>query len=146
MLVDVVLQDNQIGKMIAAIGGYSTETIKLGTGLYEIGHFNFDHSIGNDINEYPDFKGDDEYLGPYGVCDEPEQVLQKYDKWLNGTEKNYCVSFTKLTKKGQPEQGGWRWHKWGQYIGTKEPQHEYLYDEGDDIEYVYCYHIYEILN
>lgn len=34
--------------------------------------------------------------------------------------------------------GGWRWHKWGEYIGVHEPQHEYLsYEKG--IDYVLSY-------
>lgn len=34
--------------------------------------------------------------------------------------------------------GGWRWHKWGEYIGLHEPQHEYLsYEKG--IDYVLSY-------
>jgi hypothetical protein len=37
----------------------------------------------------------------------------------------------------------WRWHKWGEYIGTKNPQHEYLYDEDESIQEVFCYHIYK---
>ena len=33
---------------------------------------------------------------------------------------------------------GWRWHKWGEYIGVHEPQHEYLsYEKG--IDYVLSY-------
>ena len=34
--------------------------------------------------------------------------------------------------------GGWRWHKWGEYIGVHEPLHEYLsYEQG--IDYVLSY-------
>ena len=34
--------------------------------------------------------------------------------------------------------GGWRWQKWGEYIGVHEPQHEYLsYEKG--IDYVLSY-------
>ena len=31
--------------------------------------------------------------------------------------------------------GGWRWHKWGEYIGKHNPQYEYL-DHEDGIDYV----------
>lgn len=34
--------------------------------------------------------------------------------------------------------GGWRWHKWGEYIGVHEPQHEYLSCE-QGIDYVLSY-------
>ena len=99
-----------------------------------------------DKNEYFDFQNEDEYLGAYGVCDTIDQVKEKYSKWLNDPKLKFCISFTKVTKAEQPADGGWRWHKWGEYIGTKEPQYEYLYDEGDDIHEVYCYHIYQLLN
>lgn len=49
---------------------------------------------------------------------------------------------TSIYKNQQPPVGGWRWHKWGSYIGTYESKHEYLYDE--DIDMIYVYHIYEI--
>ena len=31
--------------------------------------------------------------------------------------------------------GGWRWHKWGEYIGKHNPQYEYL-DHESGIDYV----------
>lgn len=34
--------------------------------------------------------------------------------------------------------GGWRWHKWGEYIGVHEPRHEYLSCE-QGIDYVLSY-------
>ena len=34
--------------------------------------------------------------------------------------------------------GGWRWHKWGEYIGVHEPRHEYLSCE-KRIDYVLSY-------
>ena len=37
----------------------------------------------------------------------------------------------------------WRWHKWGPYIGTKEPKCEYLYDE-PEIDKVVIFELYEI--
>ena len=44
------------------------------------------------------------------------------------------------------ETDGWRWHKWGPYIGTLNPQYEYLDDEnfGDDFEYVLCFELYKV--
>jgi hypothetical protein len=39
--------------------------------------------------------------------------------------------------------GGWRWHKWGPYIGTQEPKCEYIHDE-PEIEEVFTYHVYEL--
>ena len=79
----------------------------------------------------------------YGVCDNYEQVLEKYKYILNDTNKNYVVGLSTVKRENQSSEGGWRWHKWGEYIGNQNPQHEYLYDD-THIDKVYCYHIYEI--
>lgn len=146
MLVNPKLQyDLQLMGILSLIGqGGKSEEVE--TGIFISPSFSFGNSIKNDKNEYFDFKNEDEYLGSYGVCDTIEQVKEKYSKWLNDPELKFCISFTKVTKSEQPANGGWRWHKWGEYIGTKEPQYEYLYDEGDDIQEVYCYHIYQLLD
>ena len=47
---------------------------------------------------------------------------------------------TKVIKSQQPMHWGWRWHKWGDYIGTHSPTTEFIYDE-KDIDHVYCYFI-----
>jgi hypothetical protein len=59
------------------------------------------------------------------------------------SDRRFTLAFTRVRKRDQPDEGGWRWHKWGEYIGEKSPQYEYLYDEGNEIEEVYCYHVYE---
>ncbi|KYC77058.1 hypothetical protein B4092_4795 [Bacillus licheniformis] len=50
---------------------------------------------------------------------------------------------TKVRKKNQPRKYGWRWHKWGEYIGNHTPDHEYLYDE-KEIEEIFVYQIIRI--
>ena len=57
--------------------------------------------------------------------------------------KNYVIGLSVVERKNQSSDGGWRWHKWGQYIGKYEPKCEYLYDE-ESIDYVYCFTILEI--
>lgn len=79
----------------------------------------------------------------YGVCDNYEQILERYDNLLSNPDKNYVVGLCTVRRKDQGPDGGWRWHKWGKYIGTQNPQHEYLYDD-THIDEIYCYHIYEI--
>lgn len=79
----------------------------------------------------------------YGVCDNYEQVLEKHKDLFDDTNKNYVVGLSTVKRENQSSEGGWRWHKWGEYIGKQNPQHEYLYDD-THIEKVYCYHIYEI--
>lgn len=80
-------------------------------------------------------------LPSYGVCDNVEQILAHYD--LSDPNRKFCIGVSPIFKKDQPERGGWRWHKWGPYLGTHEPKCEYLYDE-EGIEYVLIYHIYEL--
>jgi hypothetical protein len=77
----------------------------------------------------------------YGVCDGIENLLEFIPE-LTSTEREFVVLLHKIAKKNQPNEGGWRWHKWGDYIGTQTPTTEYIYDE-PEIEVVYCYHIYE---
>lgn len=79
----------------------------------------------------------------YGVCDDYSQILEKYDNLLNNPNKNYVIGLSAVERKNQSADGGWRWHKWGEYIGTQNPQHEYLYDD-IHIDKVYCFRIYEI--
>ena len=59
-------------------------------------------------------------------------------------ERPFVVGFTKVVKAEEPWDGGWRWHKWGEYIGDKTPECEYIVDEGPDITEVYCYSICEV--
>ncbi|MNC81295.1 hypothetical protein D3C75_1343800 [compost metagenome] len=64
-------------------------------------------------------------------------------KGLYDPERKFVVSLAEIRKDEQPEQWGWRWEKWGEYIGTQNSQADYLYDE-PEIERVFVYHIYEI--
>lgn len=96
-----------------------------------------------DTAEHIAWFNDPEYHPDFGVCDEPEQVFEKWPH-LATSEKKFFVTFWPHSREQQPSQGGWRWHKWGEYIGVREPQYEYLYDE-PEIELVYSFHIYEIL-
>ncbi len=142
MLVDIKTKRTEIDSILSLIG-QGGPTLKIQDGIYMCPHFSFGNQIQEDHNPYPTF-GDDHELGPYGVSDNVEQVLEKYKEWLQSPERKFCISFTRIVKSEQESRYGWRWHKWGDYIGTKNPQHEYLYDEDDDIQEVYCYHIYEI--
>lgn len=99
----------------------------------------------NGWEEYPDFSRDEDiiegvYRGAYGVCDDLANLLDVYPE-LKNSDRQFVVSMTVINKNEQ-DVDGWRWHKWGDYIGTQEPTTEYLYDE-PVIEQVYCFHIYE---
>lgn len=86
------------------------------------------------------------YIGAYGVVDNPvqwqEHAAGQY--WTGHPTRKFAVCFTRIDRAEQDAQGGWRWHKWGPYIGNQRPTAEYLYDE-PDIETVYTFHVYEIL-
>jgi hypothetical protein len=136
--------------------------------MYEISHFSFDHCLPHTIS-FPDKVGEDfgwwlvypnvgENLTPdarfaqhefdcFGVCDSPDQFREHpVGKWIIESETGFVVSFSKIVKANQSPEGGWRWHKWGPYIGVHEPKCEYIYDEGEEIQEVYCYHIYQCLS
>lgn len=78
----------------------------------------------------------------YGLCDNEEQILKKWPH-LEKSKQRHFITMTPIYKKHQPEHGGFRWHKWGEYIGEHDAQYEYLYDE-KDIEVVYVFHIYTL--
>lgn len=64
---------------------------------------------------------------------------------LNDPTRRFIVTLTKVERdpSNKGNGGGWRWHKWGEYIGAHESQCEYLDDE-EGIDHVYCFHIYEM--
>lgn len=120
---------------IAALNGNNPTATELRSGVYEIGHFGSSHWP-QGYNHYAETT-----VGPYGVCDSAEQLLSKCPE-LEASDRQFIVTLTPITKATQPPEGGWRWHKWGEYIGTQDPQCEYLHDE-PSIEKVCVFHIYE---
>lgn len=80
----------------------------------------------------------------FGVCDNATQVLE----YLKELEKKDIIDedspkvilLTPMFKESQPSDGGWRWHKWGSYIGVQKHEYEYLYDE-KEVEMIYCFEI-----
>ena len=69
---------------------------------------------------------------PNAVVDYESQIFEKWP-WIEADPNLYVLSLTTILKADQEPAGGWRWHKWGDYLGDKDPQHEYLYDEGPEI-------------
>ena len=153
MLIDPVFtQDNPIVALLNAISGNSSKTqepIQLASGIYEISHFNGESLLDRSQGWAADFKHqyptlatiDDDYFGSYGVCDNYQQVLDKCSM-LTTSEREFVLFVTAVHKADQYEEGGWRWHKWGEYIGTQTTTCEYLYDE-PLVDMVYVYHITE---
>lgn len=174
MLVDLpedwkyAASDEIIASLVKLTGGvYGGE--RLATGVY-LSHINFGHEIlPLVLNEYPfsDYmrtvmdeehaktKADENYVSrfvervydlpsDYGVCDNYYQILGRWYEMLVESPRRFLISVSAIEKSNQPSQGGWRWHKWGEYIGYKDPQHEHLYDEGPEITKVFCFQIFEM--
>ncbi len=119
---------------------------KIRTGVYHIGHWNFDSLINDVMSTHPQLMPYEEvpWYDCYGVCDSPDQFMETVGAKLEADkERKYCVSLVRLLKSEQETPGGWRWHKWGPYIGKQDPQCEYLYDEPVITE-VWTYHVYEM--
>lgn len=89
------------------------------------------------LEDFPKFKG---YRSSYGVCDEIQQIKDHYPE-LESQDRKFVVLMTEI-RKDEEEGPGWRWHKWGPYIGTHQPRFEYLYDE-EGIERVFTFRIME---
>lgn len=85
----------------------------------------------------------DELISSYGVCDTVEQVLERYKSVIDNPNVQIVINVSPITKSSQPSDGGWRWHKWGEYIGTQEPTQEYLYDE-EHIDEVLIFHVFAV--
>lgn len=116
---------------------------QIAPGLYLTNSFNFDLYLDpKSWDTFPHSIVDGEWISAYGVCDSPEQFMEKIGKHLEESPNKYVVSFVRLRKEDQYPEGGWRWRKWGPYIGTQDHQAEYLFDE-PVIEEVYVYSFYQ---
>lgn len=79
----------------------------------------------------------------YGVADNWYQIIARWHDELVLSDRRFLITYTPIIKANQGPEGGWRWHKWGEYIGVYEPTTEYLYDE-PEIEDVIVFHIFEM--
>jgi hypothetical protein len=138
-------------EVLAKMEGNDQTPKKLQDGVYQIGHYgssNFLDGWAYDQFKYFRHKDRDKIwakyqlsINSYGVCDSPDQILAQCPE-LFAPDRGFVITVTPVIRKNQNPQGGWRWHKWGPYIGTHKIQHEYLYDE-EGIEQVLVFHIYE---
>lgn len=126
---------------------------KYSSGMFKTkswGGFNGDTDLwgGNDADRsYPEFPVDPEF-NAYGVCDTPDQFREKYGEMLSSDPRPLVTMFTHVEKEPQHrgEGGGWRWHKWGPYVGIGTPTTEYLDDEEEFPNGIYVYHVYLVDN
>lgn len=146
--------------LLAGLDGKSAQVETERVGIYRIGHFG-GSSFMRGMEHYPDFDSipvsdgmparmkEEAWEGcisrnAYGVCDNVEQLLKHFPE-LEASDRKFVVTLSEVRKDEQPPSGGWRWHKWGPYIGNHDCQYEYLYDEVG-IEAVLVYHIYELID
>lgn len=87
-------------------------------------------------------------LNSYGVVDSPQQFLDDYGKTVSATLKPIAAVFTPIAKNpaNAGVGGGWRWCKWGPYLGHGQPTQEYLDDESGFDDGVYIYQMYIVDN
>jgi hypothetical protein len=145
MLVDVEF-GQPVGAMalvLSVVAGHKVPPERIEAGIYTCGHWNFGQLIVRPpmIEEWPQLA--DDQVDAIGVCDSPEQMLEAIGSTLRASERKFCVSLVRIRRDQQPPEGGWRWHKWGTYIGKQQPTCEYLYRE-PVIEEVWTYHVFEL--
>lgn len=79
----------------------------------------------------------------YGVCDSLEQLARLLK--ASGAKLPAVYHIRKITRADQPEMYGWRWHKWGGYVGEFDISDiEYIAEaDGKDdhplIDVQYCF-------
>lgn len=82
-----------------------------------------------------------------GVADTIQQIKKKLKEQIEDTTRRYFIAVTPVFQdKNKDSHGGWRWEKWGKYIGNLDPKCEYLDDEefGEDFICVLVFEIYEL--
>lgn len=65
----------------------------------------------------------------YGVADNVHQILGVSSKFVNDKTNQYFFHVHPIYPAEQSQTGGWRWHKWGEYIGSYESEFDYIYDD-----------------
>lgn len=120
------------------------------TGIYQCAFaFNFRN---NEFEETKNLSWESKYpvlrnheVSSYGVADNIEQIKEYYKEEIEDKENKYFIHLTPVfqDKENAGKGGGWRWHKWGVYIGNLNHQCEYLDDEdfGDDFKHVIVFSI-----
>jgi hypothetical protein len=130
VLVDVQLRSD-VRRELVALG---CDPVRISRGLYVNCGFNFAHAVHCD---------DLDSLYLFGVADSAEQFLAKFGKQLEESASRYVVGFTEALRSEEPSRGGWRWRKWGPYIGDRTPRCEYLRDE-PEIDRVIVFDVYKV--
>lgn len=130
------------------IDQFDERLMQYGTGFYQCNYgFNFSNE---EFIESLEVYGIDmsEGKSAYGVADDVDQIKEYFKNEIDDLNRKFIISGTPVyqDKSNKGKGGGWRWHKWGEYIGKLEPQCEYLDDEefGDEFKYVICFQLHEV--
>lgn len=124
-LVDVDHHALRVDPVLAFLG--EGRVVRVQKGVYESG-FNFSSILESNGLADPFFKREPTgHFPEYGVADTVEQILAHFP-WEDDP-RPFCISYCPVLKADQEPLGGWRWHKWGPYIGEHTITTEYLYDE-----------------
>lgn len=147
MLTDVVWDNpDTVTVLLATMDGADTPMtpVRLAAGFYT-GMLNLDNRLPGRLNfkaEWPTLDG----LECCTVVDTPQQFIDRFRLQLELDSRDLIALFWNVKKnpenKGQG--GGWRWHKWGEYIGDGNPQYEYLDDEEGFEDGVWTCHVYDV--
>lgn len=101
------------------------------TGFYTCEDFN-DYCF---IDHLTDYNCQDSFY-IYGIADNASQILEAYP---DIPDDHIVLMVPIFSKKDEPF-SGWRWHKWGRYLGVQERSCEYLNDE-PNTDMIYCFSI-----
>lgn len=127
-----------LGYYLAVFGGRNGPEL-IEKGVYESPSFNNLFFLDGNYKEFFSLSELDS-SDSYGVCDDYNQILNKFPV-IQNSEREFVIFVTPILKAEQ-EEWGWRWHKWGEYIGTQNPTMEYLADE-PNIDKVYVFAVFE---
>ena len=143
------------------------------TGVY-MTHLNGDHDIDNLTNHRklkPHEEPNDLFI--CGVSDNATQVKKYIDECIYAYQHNdetnidkyfegedlvqfidamekenrdygFVLLLTPIVNEHNGEWGGWRWHKWGKYIGHHKIKHEYLNDE-EGVDFVFTWELIHVM-
>lgn len=115
-------------------------TIKLFTDKDVINPWEIDHSVIQDVlNGKVKVDVLKHQIGRYGSADNLKQIFRHGRKFIR-SELPFVLEIRMIE---QPDDGGWRWHKNGQYIGKHRNRGEYLRDT-PEIPYVLTFHFHQL--
>lgn len=79
-----------------------------------------------------DYEGDGDFFQGKQLV----QFMQAIEE--ENREYGFVLLLTPIVNEHNHEWGGWRWHKWGEYLGHHQIEHEYLNDE-DGVDFVFVW-------